>query len=252
MFQQKMFEPSLSRCSQCPRVKWSISESRYFRYSQCLGFKYCEMLGVLALLRDSVLRILPYSQHSEVQHYCTSKHFRVLYCGYCQVPAVFRPLVLRVLECAVYSAVRGIPEPSVHRFDNCTPLLLQKTFTDGPTCGSWGKLLSGGGATGVLESTSSISGVYTASTRSIHGFNTLGTLGTSSISDVCYRGYCLYSEFCTAHTPNTRGIWAFNTAHTPSVRSIWAVSTAILLVLGVPKCPRYSECIIGVRSILGA
>ena len=67
------------------------------------------------------------------------------------------------------------------------PHLLQKTYTDGPTSGSWSKLFSGR-TTGVLEHTGSISGLYTPRTQSIYGFNALDTLSTPSISDVCTAG----------------------------------------------------------------
>ena len=48
-----------------------------------------------------------------------------------------------------------------------------------------------------------------------------------------YCRYCLYSGFCTAHTPSTRSGYClysrFCTAYAPSTRSIWAASTPILL-----------------------
>ena len=48
------------------------------------------------------------------------------------------------------SSIRSVLRPSVHRVDNFVPIVFQKTFSDGPTSGSWRKLLSVG-ATGVLR-----------------------------------------------------------------------------------------------------
>ena len=75
----------------------SISERkslRYLVYWQYLGFVYCGIIRVPAIFGGSVLQILPYSQFlgfKTVGCWCTW----VLHCGYCQVLAVFRPMVLR-------------------------------------------------------------------------------------------------------------------------------------------------------------
>ena len=81
-----------------------------------------------------------------------------------------------------YTSPVSAPLRQVH------PFFWQKTFTDGPTGARWSKLLSWG-ATGVLKSTDTISGVYTASTRSISGFSTADTI------------YSRISGFDTAHNP---------------------------------------------------
>ena len=60
--------------------------------------------------------------------------------------------------------------------DTFKPIVWQKTCTDG-----WGKLHAVA-ADGVLESTGSISGIYTASTRSISRFGTADAACTRSIS----------------------------------------------------------------------
>ena len=82
--------------------------------------------------------------------------------------AVFRRLILRALRVLVVpntldmrriTGSRRILGPDVHRFDHVNPSLLQKAFTDGRTSRSQSNIFSGG-ATGVLENTDSVSGVY--------------------------------------------------------------------------------------------
>lgn len=112
--------------------------------------------------------------------------------------------------------VWSILRPFVNRFDHPIPIHLQKTWTNGPTSGSWGNLLSGE-ATGLL-------GVFReyfiASTRDISGFQYSGYWVLPSISDVCTAGIACTRGFCTAHTPRTSSIWAFRTAYIPSTCSI--------------------------------
>ena len=127
------------------------------------------------------------------------------------------------------------------------PVFWQKIFTDGPTSARWSKLLSWG-ATGVLKSTGSISGVYAASTCSISGFFTADTL-YSKYFGVRYCGYSSTRSTLaahtrstlTAHTPSTRSIQAFGTARTHSTRSIQAFSIAHTPSTRSTKCTRYSE-----------
>ena len=73
---------------------------------------------------------------------------------YSQVLAVFRLLVLRVLEYrnterfsirTINTLGVCILRPSAHRFDTFIPIMLQNTSTDGSTRGSSSKLRSGGG-----------------------------------------------------------------------------------------------------------
>ena len=67
----------------------------------------------------------------------------------------------------------------MHRVDNFMPgVVLKKTFTDGPTSGSWNKLIMG--ASGLLEVLPVLQD-YTQSTRSISGFCTAAAR-TPSIS----------------------------------------------------------------------
>ena len=102
-----------------------------------------------------------------MEYCCTSKYLRDLYCGYCQVLAVFRPVgtawtapastastrsnngtkVLSIFavygECEVY-----FDHLSVHRrVDNLIRIycIQHSLYTDGPTNGRWSKLLSGEG-----------------------------------------------------------------------------------------------------------
>ena len=88
--------------------------------------------------------------------------------------------------------------------------------------------VEGGGGNWSTERTFSISGVYTASTRSNHGFNIQDILSSIASSSVVF----------TAGTPSfmlpalaefgqsvllitsTRRIWAVSSAHTPSARSV--------------------------------
>ena len=124
------------------------------RYSQYLRFMYCGILRVPAVVRDSVLRMLPCSQYFVVQCWgiqlCFTC-FRVLYCGYCQVLAVFWPLVLRVLR------VFGVPGVSthshyalntnytVHRFDNLVPVFIAEIIHGWPHEWELEKITFGGG-----------------------------------------------------------------------------------------------------------
>ena len=66
------------------------------------------------------------------------------------------------------------------------PIVLQKTFTDGPTSWSWKKLLSVGATVSIVlkstGSTRSISGLYTASTGSILRFCTADCACAPSIA----------------------------------------------------------------------
>ena len=153
------------------------------------------ILWVLAVFRRSVLRMPPDLQHFGVRFCGYSlclKYFGVLYCGYCygsgsissvgtaRTASTRSTKILSV--CAVYSEYEVLVlGPFVHRVDKVIPLFLQKTFTDGPTSGS--KLLSVG-ATGVLESTGCISGLYTANTRSF------SRVYTRSFSRVCSADTC--------------------------------------------------------------
>ena len=59
--------------------------------------------------------------------------------------------------------------------------------------------------------------------------------------EVLYCGYCMYSEFCAAHNPSTRCIWAFSTDHTPRTRSILAAGAG---------SPILSILILGGRNLL--
>ena len=99
----------------------------------------------LAVFRGSLLWILPVVP--SISGFCT----RVL-----PVLPGLRPLVLLALRVLAVpktcnmSSIRSVLRPSVHRVDNFVPIVFQKTFSDGPTSGSWRKLLSVG-ATGVLR-----------------------------------------------------------------------------------------------------
>ena len=159
--------------------------------------------------------------------YCKYWHYFVGW--YCEVPGTAS--TRSTLNMHGILGVWRILRPSVHRVDNFMPTVLQKTFTDAPTSGSWRKLLSVE-ATGVFASTDSISVLYRANTRSISWFCTAHTiLPVLKVCGVRHCGYCLYSGVCSAHTPSTRSIWAFSSARALSTRSIQAASTAILSVL---------------------
>ena len=114
--------------------------------------------------------------------------------------------------------------PSINRFDYSIPILLEKTFMDGPTRRSSRKILSGG-ATGLHTSTGSFSGVYTyvlqvLSSQYLWVQYSWKTLEYSKYSGCSYCGYCLYSDLRTAHTPSLAvfGPSAL-TARIPSTRS---------------------------------
>ena len=85
--------------------------------------------------------------------------------------------------------------PSVHRVDNFMAHFFLKKNVHGwmvPRAGVGAKVHSGGGNWRmILESTGSISGACTASTRRISRFCTADTV---------------YSGLCTAHTPSTRSV----------------------------------------------
>ena len=91
------------------------------------------------------------------------------------------------------------------------------------------------------QSTGSLWGVYTASTRTVSGFFTADTLYTPKYFGVRYCEYSGTRRTLTAHTPSTRSIQAFGTAHTPSTRKIQAFSTAHTPSTRSKKCTRYSQ-----------
>ena len=80
-------------------------------YSQCLAFVYCEIILVLGVFQESVLRILSYSQYFRVRYSgycCTLKYFGVRYSGILSVLEVFRVFrdsVLHVLEYLQYFGI---------------------------------------------------------------------------------------------------------------------------------------------------
>ena len=224
------------------RSTWEYSERKYIRYREYSQY----------IFRDCVLRIVSYWSTRTISGFTSTvlysacgillnfKYFRDLYCGYFQVLAVFRPVGTASTDtastastrsstkllsiCAVYWEYEGyFDHISVHRrFNNFIRILLQTAFTDGPTDGSWSKLLSGGELE-YLEYWQYFGSIccehskYLRVQRSWYSeySNHFGCL---------YCGYCLlYSGFCTAHhTPSTRSIWAFSTrtAHAPTTRSI--------------------------------
>ena len=154
-------------------------------------------------------------------------YFRVLYCGYCQVLAVFRPFVLRVLEVSkdrilsICAVKWRILRPSVHGFDNLVPFSLHKAFTDDPASVRFARVATNsyfrGGAPGVL-------GVLAVFTGSI----LLILWSTTSISDVC-----------TAGTACTRGSVLLML---PLLAGTWAISTsAHILSTRIAKRARHSE-----------
>ena len=73
------------------------------------------------------------------------------------------------------------------------------------------------------------------------GVQCSGYSGYSKYFRCLYCGYCLYHTICTAHSPSTRRIQAFNTAHTPSTPSIQAASTLRTVSTRSTKSTRCSE-----------
>ena len=168
---------------------------------------------------------------------CISRFRTADTCGLAQFRGSLLLCILRVIQVLRGSVLRNaltMPSMRNRSLKNCSTIcapcrnftiILQKTFTDGPTSGRWSKLLSVG-ATRVLKSTGSISGLRTATTRSTSRFCTVDTGYTPKYFGVRYCGYCLYSGFCTAHLHSQCSMWSFT-------RSADAASTPILSVLGV-------------------
>ena len=115
--------------------------SQYFEVLHC-GYGHTRSISGLKSYCCGILL------YSSISGFCTAgaaKCWRYSYVGAIN-PRARSTKIISI--CAVYSE-NGV-RPFAHRIDNFIPFFLQKSFTDGPTSGSWSKLLSGA-ATGVLR-----------------------------------------------------------------------------------------------------
>ena len=105
--------------------------AEYSQYSEVLCC--CRILRVLAIFRDYVLRILPYSQNSRFNTgWCTPNYFRVLYrCGHCQVQQYWHRFVRWYCE---YSECHNTPNMQHTRSRKYTRQFCAVSLISSPFC----------------------------------------------------------------------------------------------------------------------